>query len=381
MKPFLIFLLCIALLCLPAGAIEVLPEDTLTLSADAACLMEQSTGEIIYEKNALEHLPPASVTKVMTMLLICEAIDAGRLSLEDMITTSARAASMGGSQVFLKEGEQLSVEDMLKCIAVVSANDCCVAMAEHLSGTEEAFVQDMNDRAEALGMDNTHFTCCSGLLESEDHYSCARDIAVMSRELLCHEVIRNYTGIWMDSIRNGSFGLSNTNRLIYYYQGATGLKTGFTSRAMYCLSASAMRDDVEYIAVVLHAPSSAQRFDDAKTMLSYAFANYTLLHPSQLSAIPPVTVEMGQWDTLQPVLQQQGSFLIRKTHTGTLSYEMELPESVKAPIAQGQALGTLHVRSGDDRIADIPLLSPVEIGHLTSSDIFLRLLQVLLAQA
>ena len=276
----------------------------------AALLMERSTGEVLYEKNAYEHLAPASVTKVMTMLLVAEAVDSGSLSLEDTVTASARAASMGGSQIWLEEGERMSVGEMLKCIAVVSANDCCVAMAEHLAGTEEAFVARMNARAAELGMRDTHFLSCSGLSDSDEHYSCARDIAVMSRELLRHPMIRTYTTIWMDTIRGGEFGLSNTNKLIYYYDGATGLKTGFTSKAMYCLAASAERDGVEYIAVVLHGASSAERFESAKALLNYAFANYTLTYPSQQAALPPVEVRLGVRDAVQPVFPEDAAILL-----------------------------------------------------------------------
>ena len=370
----LLALLLAVLPAVPVGAVETVPEDAISLSSDAACLMERSTGEVIYEKNAYEHLSPASVTKVMTMLLVCQEIERGNLSLDDMVIASARAASMGGSQIWLEEGEQMSVGEMLKCVAVVSANDCCVALAEHISGSEEAFVQRMNDTAAALGMTDTHFTCCSGLLETQDHYTCARDIAVMSRELLGYDCIREYTGIWMDTIRDGEFTLANTNKLIYYYSGATGLKTGFTQKAMYCLSASAERDGIEYIAVVLHAPTSAERFEDAKTLLNYAFANYTLADPAGMSAIPPVEVSMGTAGSVQPVLYSQGSFLVEKSISGGMDYDLELPGSVKAPIEEGQQLGTLYVSGGGAVLAELPLISPVSIERLGAGDVFVRFL-------
>lgn len=374
MKKLISVILAALLLTTPALAISPVPEDVINIPAPSAILIERSTGEVIYEKNAYEHLSPASVTKVMTMLLVVEEVDNGSLSLDDMVTASSRAASMGGSQIWLEEGEQMSVGEMLKCVAVVSANDCCVALAEHISGSEEAFVARMNERASQLGMDDTHFTCCSGLLESDEHYTCARDIAVMSRELLSHDVIRDYTTIWMDTIRDGEFTLANTNKLIYYYEGATGLKTGFTSKAMYCLSASAERDGVEYIAVVLHAPSSSDRFESAKALLNYAFANYTLSDPAGSAAIPPVEVELGVTGSVQPVLQSGGSFLVEKSISGNISYELELPETVKAPILEGQQLGTLTVLSNGSVLSEIPLVASCGVERLSTVKIFLSLL-------
>ncbi|MCD7769898.1 MAG: D-alanyl-D-alanine carboxypeptidase, partial [Oscillospiraceae bacterium] len=253
MKKLLAVILAAVLLTEPALAVEKLEGDDITISSPYAVLMESSTGQVIYEKESHEHCSPASVTKVMTMLLVVEAVEAGNISLDTVVTASANAASMGGSQIWLEQGEQMTVGEMLKCVAVVSANDCAVALAELVSGTEEAFVQRMNQRAAELGMEDTHFTNCTGLLDDDEHYTSAYDIALMSRALISHDMIKDYTTIWMDTIRDGEFGLSNTNKLIYYYDGATGLKTGFTSKAMYCLAATAERDGVEYIAVVLHA--------------------------------------------------------------------------------------------------------------------------------
>ena len=259
-----------------AGAEGGASAPALEVAAPSAILMEKTTGEVLYEKNADERRPPASVTKVMTMLLIAEAVDGGEITLSDEVTASAEAASMGGSQVWLEEGERMTVSDMLKCIAVVSANDCAVAMAEYISGSEAAFVERMNARAAELGMENTHFTNCTGLFDDEEHYTSARDIAVMSRELMLHGWIRDYTTIWMDSIRDGEFGLSNTNKLVRHYEGCTGLKTGFTSEAMYCLSATAEREGMELIAVIMHAESIESRNRDASTLLNYGFAGYEL---------------------------------------------------------------------------------------------------------
>ena len=296
MKRMLFTLLAALQLFGGAAAPETLRDDAIDIKAPSAVLMEKQSGEVIYEKNAHERMAPASVTKVMTMLLIVEAIENGDISLDDTVIASERAASFGGSCVFLEEGEKMSVHEMLKCISVVSANDCAVAMAEHLCGSEQSFVERMNARAEELGMKNTHFTNCTGLFDDREHYTSAYDIALMSRELIRHDLIKDYTTIWMDSIRNGEFGLSNTNKLVYYYEGCTGLKTGFTSLAMYCLSATAMRDGVEYIAVIMHAESVDSRNNDAKALLNYAFANYTLCPLRQESALPPVSVELGKGD-------------------------------------------------------------------------------------
>ena len=378
MKRFLVFLLVFSLLSLPVMA-EAAPlrDDDIPLSAPSAVLMEQSSGTILYEKDAYAHLAPASVTKVMTMLLVVEAVEAGTISLEDMVTASAHAAGMGGSQIWLEEGERMSVGEMLKCVTVVSANDCCVALAEHLAGTEEAFVGRMNERAAQLGMNDTHFVSCSGLSDSEDHYTCARDIAIMSRELMSHGMIRDYTTIWMDTIRNGEFGLSNTNKLIYYYPGATGLKTGFTTRAMYCLSASAEREGVEFIAVVLHAPTSADRFESAKALLNYGFANYTVVSAEGKAAIPPVEVRLGETGSIQPALAGGGGLLVQKKDAGALRWEAEVPATVNAPVEKGEELGTLSVYAGETLLQTLPLVAPEAVGKLGVWQIFGRILGAL----
>ena len=284
--------------------------DAMQLSADSAILMEQQTGQVLYEKNAHAHLSPASVTKVMTILIIAEMIDSGALQLTDPVTASATAADMGGSQVYLEAGESMTVDEMLKCIVVASANDCAVAMAEHISGTEAAFAERMNARAAELGLQDTHFINCTGLTDDDEHYTSAYDIAMMSREVMRHEWLQEYTTIWMDDIRGGAFGLTNTNKLVRNYQGATGLKTGFTNKAMYCLSATAQRDGDQYIAVILHAPSSKERFADAQSLLNYAFANFTVYSPAANTVLPPVRVRLGTQESIQPVLPE-GSELVR----------------------------------------------------------------------
>ena len=364
MKKIIAVLLVLLLLTGPAMALDTLEDDDITISAPAAVLMEKTTGTVLYEKDAHTHYSPASVTKIMTMLLIVEALESGAITKDQMVTTSAQAASMGGSQIWLEEGESMSVSEMLKCVAVVSANDCAVALAELLCGTEEAFVKRMNERASELGMKDTHFTNCTGLLDDDDHYTSAYDIALMSRELIKHDLIKEYTTIWMDKVRNGEFGLSNTNKLIFYYDGATGLKTGFTSKAMYCLSATAERDGVEYIAVVLHVPTSQERFESAKTLLSYAFANYSLVTLRPNEAIPAVQVELGTEDSVQPVYDGSEYCVWEKGAATNLQYDVELDESVKAPVAEGQQLGMVTVRSGDTVIAKVSLVSDRSVDRI-----------------
>ena len=346
MKQLAAALLAAAFLILPARAAEQSAAGAAAgapaVDAGAAVLMEKETGTILYEQNPHDKLEPASVTKVMTLLLVLEAVDDGRLALDDMVSVSAHAASMGGSQVYLKEGEQMSVDDMLKAVAVVSGNDAAVALAEHLAGSEEAFVSLMNQRAAELGMADTCFVNCTGL-PAAGHLTSAHDIAVMSRELLQHPKIRDYTTIWMDSIRGGQFQLANTNKLIRFYEGATGLKTGSTDSAGYCLSASAEREGMELIAVVLKADTSEKRFEAAKSLLSYGFANYTLtdVYPSQ--ALPPVDVLLGEADTVQPVLAQSSRILVEKARLNEITTELRLCQDVEAPVEEGQKLGEMTV--------------------------------------
>ncbi len=375
MKRLICTVLAALLLSAPAYAIETLNDDAIEISSPSAVLTEKVTGEVIYEKNSHERIPPASVTKVMTLLLIIEAIDRGDISLEDTVIASARAASFGGSCVFLEEGEKMSVHEMLKCIAVVSANDCAVAMAEHLCGSEQAFVQKMNERAAQLGLKDTHFCNCTGLFEDPEHYSSAYDIAVMSRELIKHELIKDYTTIWMDTIRNGEFGLSNTNKLVYYYEGCTGLKTGFTDEAMYCLSATAERDGVEFIAVIMHGETIEARNDDAKALLNYGFANCKLCPLRSPDVLPPVSVTLGSADSVQPVYGGPEAALIAKNGAGEISYSLELPESVEAPVAQGQRIGTLKVILNGETFREVPLLAGSSVESADFGGVLLHLLK------
>ncbi len=356
-------------------------ESSLRVAAPSALLMEKETGTVLYEKNADERLFPASVTKVMTMLLIAEAVDGGRLSLDDTVTASARAASFGGSCVYLEEGEQMSARDMLKCIAVVSANDCAVAMAEHLAGSEELFVEQMNRRAEELGLRDTHFTGCSGLFDDGAHYSSARDIALMSRELLLeHPWIKDFTTIWLDSIRDGAFELNNTNKLVYWYPGCTGLKTGYTSSALYCLSASAEREGVEYIAVVLRAESIESRNQDAKTLLNCAFAGYTLCPLRPEEELPSLPVDMGRSGSVALRIEGEAAALVPKSGAKA-SYSLSLPDCAEAPVREGQRLGTLTVRLGEEVIAELPVTAAESVARLGFGGVFARLLAAMLGAA
>lgn len=350
-------------------SVPVSVED-IVIAAPSAILIEKESGEVIYEKNADEQLEPASVTKVMTILLIAEAIDSGVISLDDTVSVSSYAASMGGSQVFLEEGETMSVGEMLKCIVVSSANDAAVAMAEYIAGTEQAFVSMMNSRAEELGMTNTHFGNCTGLLKDPSHLTTARDISIMSRELIKHDWIKEYTTIWMDTIRDGTFGLSNTNKLVRYYSGATGLKTGFTSSAGYCLSATAERDGVEYIAVVLHCETTSDRFESAKTLLSYAFSNYTVISALPDEVLIPVPVTLGSCEYVQPILESEESMLIKKGDISRIEKTVEITEGVTAPVEEGQLLGSLTLTLDGEILTQTNIVAGSDVPRLTVWEIF-----------
>ena len=360
----------------PAGAA---PADAgLDLSCASCLLMEKETGTVLLEENAHEKLEPASVTKIMTLLLVMEAVDSGRISLDDMVTVSAYAAGMGGSQVYLEEGEQMPVSEMIKCVTVVSGNDCAVALAEHLAGSEGAFVARMNQRAQELGMTDTTFLNCTGL-PAQGHVTSAHDIALMSRELILnHPSIREYTTIWMDSIRNGEFGLTNTNRLVRFYEGTTGLKTGFTSSAQYCMSATAERDGMELIAVVMKSPSTNQRFDDAKALLDYGFANYTVVSVYPEAPLAPIDVLLGTQGQVQPKLERDCRLLVRRGEEGQVSTGLSLAENVEAPVESGQILGRLEVYVGGELRDTIPILSAQQVDRLSVPGIFSRMLSRLL---
>ena len=358
--------LVLGLLPVRASAVE------LDLSAKSALLMEVATGTVLYEKNCHERLAPASVTKVMTMLLIMEAIDSGKITLNDTVTASENAAAKGGSQIYLKAGENMSVTDMLKSIAVSSANDCACAMAEHLAGSESAFVDMMNQRAAELGMADTHFVNCTGLDDApnaSEHRTSAYDIALMSRELLKnHPDVRQFTTIWMDTVRNGAFGLSNTNKLIRFYQGATGLKTGYTVGAGYCLSASAKREGMELIAVVMDCETSQKRNADCKSMLDYGFANYSVVRPG-LKEGRTVAVRLGKQESVPVELTRRQDILVEKAKRTSLTAKVELAKEVNAPVQKGQELGLLTVYSGEKMLIQLPLVAGETVERLSFWDV------------
>lgn len=368
------------LLVLLAGALlPAVRAAELDLPAPSYVLMERSTGEVLLEHNAHERLRPASVTKVMTLLLIMEALDDGRIGWDDMVQTSAAAAAKGGSQIYLEENEQLPLEEMLKSIVVSSANDCACAMAEHIAGSEAAFVEMMNARAEQLGMTDTRFVNCTGLddePEAAEHLTTAYDIALMSRELLGHEAIKKYTTIWMDTVRDGQFGLSNTNKLVRFYDGTTGLKTGYTSAAGHCLSASAERNGMELIAVVLHCASSTDRFESAKALLNYGFSNYALVTPEP-GELPAVPVTLGTAAEITPVLADETPILIDKALAAGVETNVRVDGSVTAPVEAGQTLGTLTITSGGQTIAERDLIAPEPVGALRWGDVYLQMLRAL----
>ncbi|GIP25441.1 D-alanyl-D-alanine carboxypeptidase [Paenibacillus sp. J23TS9] len=338
----------------------------LAANAKSAILMDADTGTIIYEKNSHDKLPPASITKIMTMLLTMEAIDSGKLKLTDMVRTSEYAASMGGSQIFLEPGEEMSVNEMLKGIAMASGNDASVAMAEKLAGTEEAFVQMMNDKVQELGLTDTHFANCNGL-PAENHYSSAHDIAVISRELLKHKEITKYTGSYQDYLRKDSqkpFWLVNTNKLVRFYTGADGLKTGYTSEAKFCLSATAVNGNLRAVAVVLGEPNTKTRNEEVSKMFDYMFAQYsthTIFKPGD--TIGTVKINKGNVKELTLTAGQNYSVLLKKNAKAEgVRHELQVPKEVKAPVQAGQVLGKLVVYQGDKVLKEFELKSPEQIG-------------------
>ena len=376
-KRIFAIVLSLALVCsfLPSAGAE-----GLDIPAPSAILMDAATGTILFEKNADERLPPASVTKVMTLLLVMEALDSGRIGWEDTVIASENAAAKGGSQVYLEVGEQMSMDEMLKSVVVSSANDCATALAEHIAGSEAAFVEMMNARAQELGLTDTHYVNCTGLDDepnAAEHLTTAHDIAVVSRELRRQDEIRKYTTIWMDTVRDGKFGLSNTNKLVRFYEGTTGLKTGYTSAAGHCLSASAERDGIELIAVVLNCGSATDRFQSAKALLDYGFANYALVNAEPEEPLQPIHVVLGTQDTLTPVMQETAPILIEKGEQSKIVKTVSVCEEIDAPVSAGQQLGTLTLSAGERVIAEIPIIAPETVERLTLWEMTLRLLKTI----
>ena len=346
------------------------------INAKSAILVDVSSGQVLAAMNEHERLFPASVTKIMTLLLVMEAIDSGKLNLNDTVTASAVAASKGGSQIWLKEGETMTVDELLRATAIYSANDACEALGEHLAGSEDAFVAMLNDRAAQLGMKNTHFDNCSGLDDATDtHLTTAYDVALMSVELLRHDLIRKYTTVWMDSLRDGATQLVNTNKLIRFYQGATGLKTGTTSKAGCCISASAERGGTHLVAVIMGSPTSDDRFNAAKTLLNWGFANFETVTPvPDSSLLADVNVIGGYKDSFTPTVETPAPILMKKGSAESLVQSVELVTDVNAPVVSGETVGTLTFTVGGETVAEYRIVSPEEIKKLDFAEILRRLL-------
>jgi D-alanyl-D-alanine carboxypeptidase (penicillin-binding protein 5/6) len=371
-----IVLLFTYICCLDVGAAaweEKVPA-LAPLDCKSAVLMEAATGRILYEQNADAALPPASVTKVMTLLLTMEAIEKGTIALDQMLTASEHAASMGGTQVFLEVGEQMSVEDLLKSVIIASANDAAVVLAEAIAGSEESFVAMMNSRAAELGMNNTHFENTNGLDDTvTNHVTSARDIAIMSRELISHEKILQYSGIWMDTVRNGAFGLTNTNRLVRFYRGATGLKTGSTSKAKFCISATAKRDGMHLIAVIMGAETRDVRNAEAAKLLDWGFANYSLY---TYEACEQGEIKLLGSKISSIACKSDGmAILVPKGKASKVTVEAELPESISAPIAEGDTVGKLIFKLDGDTVGELNVTSSESATRITFGELFFIMLQ------
>ena len=369
--------LLISLALLPSAyavpATQDLPTPSFELDCRSAILMEANTGTVLYEMNADEALPPASVTKIMTLLLVMEAIDSGRISLEDTVTASAHACSMGGSQIYLKEGEQMSVEDMLKSVVIASANDAALALAEHIAGNESAFVEMMNKKADQLGLTSTHFENTNGLDDTvENHVTSARDIAIMSRELISHKKILEYSSIWMDTIRNGEFGLTNTNRLVRFYKGATGLKTGSTSKAKFCVSATAEREGMSLICVIMAAPTRDVRNAAATTLLDYGFANFALYRNSA-AELEPLKV-LGGVKSSCGVGYSDFCAVVKKNDISKISFDVELDDSAAAPVRVGDKVGRIVYKLGDKTFGEGEVVARESVEKIDFRGLLLRML-------
>lgn len=351
----------------------------LSLPVKSAILIDQNTGTVRYEMNADEKLPPASITKIMSLLLFMEALDSGKIALTDTVSCSETAAGFGGSQIWLKPGEEMTVDDLLKAVAVQSANDATVCLAEYVAGSEEAFVQLMNQRAAELGLENTHFACCAGL-DNEGHYSTARDIAAMSRALLQYPQVTDYTTIWMDTLRGGATSLVNTNRLVRFYQGATGLKTGTTNGAGCCLSASASRDGLGLIAVVLGAANSNDRFSAARALLDWGFANLAAVTITPPEVLGPLAVTHGTEPLVElTAIPPVGGVVIPKGQRDAMTQTVSLAETLQAPVAAGTEVGTVTVTIEGEPVASYPVVTAAAVERMTFARAFARLADRLLA--
>lgn len=350
--------------------------DTIEDYAKSSILMCADTGDIIYEKNAYEHLSPASVTKIMSILLVLEAIDSGKISLEDEVPAGENSVKMGGSQIWLELGEKMTVNELFKAVVVASANDACTALGEYIAGSSQAFVKLMNEKAQSLGLENTCFENCTGLDDTiKNHYSCAYDLAVIAREVLKHDLIYNYSTIWLDYLRNGKTELNNTNKLVNKYDGITGLKTGTTSKAGFCVCATAEREDMNLIAVVLGADTSEHRFQTASNLLDFGFAEYAVVTPQIDEAqITPVKIKNGKVKSVVPIYNQTDKLLVKKGDINIV-YTYEIEDSVSAPVENGAELGEISIKNGDDVIKTITLVSPKAIEKISFNYIFIEMLR------
>lgn len=344
-------------------------------SAKSSILMCMDTGDIIYENNAYEHCSPASVTKIMGILLFLEAIDSGKITLDDEVTASETAVSKGGSQIWLEVGEKMTVEDMLKAVIVASANDACTALGEYVAGSDTGFVKMMNDRAKELGLENTNFENCTGLDDTtENHYSCAYDLAVIAKEVMKHEIVTDYTSIWLDYLRDGKTELNNTNKLINKYNGITGLKTGTTSNAGFCLCATAQRDNMNLVAVVLGCKTSEERFESASNLLDFGFANYEIIEPKiDESQIKKISVNLGKEKEILPNYKNSEKIMVQKG-SGEVTYKYDIKDEITAPVNEGDELGTITLYSGDKEIKVITLKADKSIEKINFSYIFKKML-------
>ena len=360
---------------LPIGAMPTEQDGAVDLGLDckSAILIEASTGKVLYEQDPDKALPPASVTKVMTLLLVMEAIEAGKIKYSDTVRASANACSMGGSQIFLEENEEMSVEDLVKSVVIASANDAAVALAEYVAGTEEAFVKQMNEKARALGMKNTNFENTNGLDDTaQNHFTSARDIAIMSRELIKYPKITEYSSIWMDSIRNGEFGLTNTNRLVRFYKGATGLKTGSTSKAGFCISATAERDGMSLICVIMGAPSRDVRNAAATSLLDYGFANYCI-YKTEKKDFADIPVLKGCAPTVDAECSEF-SAVMKKSDSGEVKMTVDLPERLTAPIEKGEVVGEVIFSTGKTELGRVEILAKQSVEEMNFGNMILAIL-------
>ncbi len=378
-KLSLALIIAIIFTAIPVFSVDVNAVTEETITAPSAVLMETSSGKILFEKNPHEQRPCASITKVMTMLLVCEAIDNGKLSLDDTITASAHAASMGGSDIWLEEGETMSADDMIKATVVASANDAAVALAEHLCGSEEVFVEKMNEKASQLGMKDTVFKNCNGL-DEDGHITSAYDVAVMSRELMKHEMIFDYTSIWLDNLRDGKTQIVNTNKLLKTYNGITGLKTGTTNDAGCCMSASAKREDMSLVAVVLGCNSGKERFSDAAALLDYGFANFSVTQLKAPEDLPKtIKVENGMQGNIGIGCDVNASIVLDKNSSSKIVSKIDLPESIEAPVVSGQKLGTVTYSLDGNAVKSFEITALQDVEKISFASVFSVLLNSIIS--